>query len=60
MELGLLGCSDDIINAELSQVIPIANVLRNAAVEQNWLLGNDPDLRAQERNADMSGIMSVD
>lgn len=60
MELGLLGCRDDIIHAELPLVIPIANVLLNAAVEQNRLLGNDPNLRAQERDVDSSGIMSVD
>lgn len=60
MELGLLGCRDDIIHAEPPLVIPIANVLLNAAVEQNRLLGNDPNLRAQERDIDSSGIMSVD
>lgn len=60
MELGFLGCRDDIIHAELSLVIPIANILRNAAVKQNRLLGNDPDFRSQERNVDVSRIMSVD
>lgn len=60
MELCLLGCRDDIIHAKLPLVIPIANVLCNAAVKQNWLLGNDPDLGAQEWNVDLSGIMSVD
>lgn len=60
MELGFLGCRDDIIHAELPLVIPVADVLRNAAVKQNRLLGNDPDLRAQEWNVDVSGVMSVD
>lgn len=60
MELRLLGCRDDIIHAKLPLAIPIANVLPNAAVKQNRLLGNDPDLRAQEWNVDLSGIMSVD
>lgn len=60
MELGLLGCRDNIVHAELSLVISVANVLRNAAVEQNRLLGNDPDLGAQERNVDVNGIVSID
>lgn len=59
MELGLLGCRDDIVHTELPLVVSIADVLYNAAVEQNWLLGNNSNLGAQEWNIDASGLMSI-
>lgn len=59
MQLGLLGCGDDIIHAELSFIVSIADVFCNTAVEQNWLLRDDPNLRAQESNVDPSRVMAI-
>lgn len=59
MKLGLLGSGDDLIHADLSQVVAVLDVLRNAAVEQDGLLGHYADLGAQEGHVDASRVVAV-
>ncbi len=59
MQLGFLGCGDDIIHAELTLIVSIADVLCYTAVKQNRLLGDDPNLRAQESNVDPSRLTAI-
>lgn len=59
MELGLLGGGDDVVHADLPQVVAILDVLGDAAVEQDGLLGHDANLGAQEGHVDMSGVVAI-
>lgn len=44
MELSFLGGREDIIHANLSRVVAVFDVLCDAAVEQDGLLGHDANL----------------
>ena len=59
MELGFLGCGDDVIQADFAQVVSVLDVVSDAAVKQNGLLGYDADLGAQVRDIDLSRVMAI-
>ena len=60
MELGLLCGGHDVVHADLPCVVTVADVVGDAAVEQDGLLGDDANLGAQEGHAHPGGLMSVD
>lgn len=59
MELGFLGGRDDLVQADFPRVVAVLDVLFDAAVEQDGLLGHDANLRAQEGHADTRRVMAV-
>lgn len=59
VELGLLGGGDDVVHADLPQVVPVLDVLRDAAVEQDGLLGHNANLGAQVGHVDTSRVMAI-
>lgn len=59
MKLGLLGGRDDLIHADFPQVVAILDVLCDAAVEQDGLLGYDANLGSQEGHVDTSRVMAI-
>lgn len=59
MKLGLLSSGDDLIHADFPRVIAVLDVLRDAAVEQDGLLGHDANLGAQEGHVDTRGVVAI-
>lgn len=59
MQLCLLGGEDDLIHADVPRVVAVLDVLRNAAVEQNGLLGDDADLGAEVGHVDALGVVAI-
>lgn len=59
VKLGLLGGGDDLVHADLPGVVAIFNVLCDAAVKQDGLLGHDANLRTQEGHIDASRLMAI-
>lgn len=59
MKLGFLGGRDDLIHADFPGVVAVFDVLRNAAVKQDGLLGHDANLRTQEGHVDTSRVMAI-
>lgn len=59
MQLGFLGGRDDLIHADLPQVVSVLDVLCDTAVEQDGLLGHDANLGAQEGHADTSRVVAI-
>ena len=49
MDVGLSCSVCDLIHGYLSTVVSVGDVLSDATVEQDWLLGHEADLRAQPR-----------
>lgn len=59
MKLGFLGSRDDLIHADFPHVVAVLDVLRDAAVEQDGLLGHDANLGTQEGHVDASRVMAI-
>lgn len=59
MELGLLGCGDDVARADFPGVVSVLYVLFDAAVEQDGLLGHDANLGTQEGHVDPGGLVAI-
>lgn len=59
MKLGLLGGGDDLVHADLLKVVAVLDVIRDAAVEQDGLLGHNADLGTQEGHVDASRVMAI-
>lgn len=60
VQLGLPRGRHHLIHADLPHVVAVLDVLGDAAVEQNRLLGHDADLGAQEGDVDTAGYPAVD
>lgn len=59
MKLGFLSSVDDLIHADFPRVITILDVLCDAAVEQDGLLGHDANLGTQEGHVDTSRDVAI-
>lgn len=59
MKLGLFRCENDIVHVDLPQIVPILDVVSDAAVEQDRFLGDNADLRAQKRHVCLGGVVAV-
>lgn len=59
MKLGFLGSGDDLIHAGFPQVVAVLDVLGDAAVKQDGLLGNDANLGTQEGHVDTRRLMAI-
>lgn len=59
MELGLLGGGDDLVHADFPHVVAVLDVLRDAAVEQDGLLGHDANLGTQEGHVDPTRVVAI-
>ncbi len=59
MKLRFLCGGDDLIHADFPQVVAVLDVLCNAAVKQDGLLGHDADLGAQEGHVDVRRVMAI-
>lgn len=59
MKLGFLGSGDDLIHADFLQVVAVLDVLCDAAVKQDGLLGHDANLGTQEGHIDTSRVMAI-
>lgn len=59
VKLGFLGGIDDLIHADFPQVVAVLDVLLDAAVKQDGLLGHDANLGTQEGHADSSRVMAI-
>lgn len=59
MQLCLLCGQDDLIHADLPRVVAVLDVLCNAAVKQNGLLGDDADLGAEVGHVDVLGVVAI-
>lgn len=59
VKLGLLSSWDDLIHGDVPRVIAVLDVLRDAAVEQDGLLGHDANLGAQEGHIDTSRVVAI-
>ena len=59
VDVGLSGSVCDLIHGNLSTVVPIRDVLGDAAIEQDGLLGHEADLRAQPRQVVVTQSMSI-
>lgn len=59
MKLGFLGSGYDIIHADFPQVVAVLDVLGDAAVKQDGLLGNDANLGTQEGHVDTRRVMAI-
>ena len=54
MKLGFLSSADDLVHGDVPRVIAVLDVLCDAAVEQDGLLGHDANLGTQEGHVDTS------
>lgn len=59
MKLGFLRGVDDLIHADFPRVVAVLDVLRDAAVEQDGLLGHDTNLGTQEGHVDASRDVAI-
>ena len=59
MKLGFLSGRDDLIHADFPRVVTVLDVLLDAAVKQDGLLGHDANLGTQEGHADTSRVMAI-
>lgn len=53
MEEGFLRRLHNLLHAHVTRVVPVLNVLGDAAVKQHRLLGHDADLGPQEGHVDL-------
>lgn len=59
MELRLLGGRDDLVGADFPRVVAVLDVLLDAAVKQDGLLGHDANLGAQEGHVDAGRVVAI-
>lgn len=59
VKLGFLSSGDDLVLAYFPRVVAVLDVLRDAAVEQDGLLGHNANLGAQEGHIDTRGVMAI-
>lgn len=59
MKLGFLSSLDDLIHANFPRVIAVLDVLCNATVEQDGLLGHNANLGTQEGYVDTSRDVAI-
>lgn len=59
MKLGFLGGRDDLIHADFPGVVAVLDVLGDAAVEQDGLLGHDANLGSQEGHVDTGRVVAI-
>lgn len=59
MKLGFLGGRDDLIHADFPGVVAVLDVLGDAAVKQDGLLGHDANLGAQEGHVDTGRVVAI-
>lgn len=59
MKLGFLSSVDDLIHGDFPRVVPVLDVLCDAGVEQDGLLGHDANLGTQEGHVDTSGDVAI-